>query len=44
MGELGSCTPYLMCVCANRHPEGSCQAEVSQLDLTLSVDEEVLRF
>ena len=35
-------TPYLMCVCADRHSEGSCQAEVSQLDLTLSIDEEVL--
>lgn len=43
MGELGSCTPYLMCVCADRHPEGSCQAKVSQLDLTLGVDEEILR-
>lgn len=31
-----------MCVCADRHPEGSCQAKVSELDLSLGVDEEVL--
>lgn len=31
-----------MCVCADGHPEGSCQAKVSELDLPLGVDEEVL--
>lgn len=33
---------YLMCVCADRHPEGPRQTKVSQLDLSLSVDEQVL--
>lgn len=33
---------YLMCVCADGHPEGSRQAKVSELDLPLGVDEEVL--
>lgn len=31
-----------MCVCADRHPKGSCQAKVSKLDLPLGIDEEVL--
>lgn len=31
-----------MCVCTDRHTEGSCQAKVSKLDLTLGIDEEVL--
>lgn len=31
-----------MCICADGYSEGSCQAKVSQLDLTLGVDEEVL--
>lgn len=33
---------YLMCVCTDRHAEGSCQAKVSKFDLTLGIDEEVL--
>lgn len=31
-----------MCICTDRYSKGSCQAKVSQLDLTLGVDEEVL--
>lgn len=42
MDEHGGCTCYLVCVCADRHPEGSCQAKVSELDLPFGVDEEVL--
>ena len=33
-----------MCVCADRNSKSSCQAEVSELDLPLSIDEEVLWF
>lgn len=33
---------YLMCVCTDRHAEGSCQPKVSKLDLTLGIDEEIL--
>lgn len=31
-----------MRVCADRHPKSSCQAKVSELDLPLGIDEEVL--
>lgn len=40
--EEGGCTRYFMRVCANGHPKGSCQAKVSELDLPLGIDEEVL--
>ncbi len=42
MNKQGGCSCYLMCVCADGHPEGSRQAKVSELDLPLGVDEEVL--
>lgn len=33
---------YFMCVRADRHPEGPRQTKVSELDLSLSIDEQVL--
>lgn len=38
----GGRTRYLVCVCADRHPKGSRQTKVGELDLALGVDEEVL--
>lgn len=35
---------YLVRVCADRYTKSSCKAKVSELDLTLSIDEEILRF
>ena len=40
--KTSSYTTYLVCVCSNRYSEGSCKAEVSELDLPQSIDEEVL--
>lgn len=33
-----------MRVCADRYTKSPCQAKVGELDFTLSVDEEILRF
>lgn len=41
-GHFKPISTYLMCVSTDRHAEGSCQAKVSKLDLTLGIDEEVL--
>lgn len=35
---------YLVCVRADRYTKSSRQAKISQLDLSLSIDEEILRF
>lgn len=35
---------YLVCVRADRYAKSSRQAKVSQLDFSLSIDEEILRF
>lgn len=35
---------YLVCVRADRYTKSSRQAKISQFDLSLSIDEEILRF
>jgi hypothetical protein len=32
-----------MCVCAKGNPEGTRQTEISQLQVTFSIDEQILR-
>ena len=42
MHEQGGRGRYLVCVSADGNPKGPCQTKVSELDLPLGVDEEIL--